>query len=376
MKISRIEIYTADLPYAGGSYALSGGRVFTSFGATFARIITDTGLEGWGESTPFGATYIAADAMSVRSGLHQLAPALLGMDPRAHDVIYDKMDAVMTGQRHVKTALDVACWDIAGKAAGLPVYMLLGGLRSPHIPVISSIPTDTPEAMRGHVQKMRDAGFTGHSIKIGASMADGGPALDAARIIACLDERQPGEWFLADANGGMQPEGLMRLFNLLPSGLDFVLEAPCASWADTMRLRPHCPYPILLDELIQTEADLIQAVSTNLADGVGLKISKQGGLTTSRRQRDIASAAGMVISVQETVGSEVAFAALLHMAAATPSHLLRCALDTRSMVSASVAKFDAPISNGGTTPPELPGLGIEIDRLALGAPVAVFEETR
>ena len=166
----------------------------------------------------------------------------------------------------------------------------------------------------------------------------------------------------------------MRLFNLLPSGLDFVLEAPCASWAETARLRPHCPYPLLLDELIQSEADLIQAISHNLADGVGLKISKQGGLTTSRRQRDIASAAGMVISVQETVGSEIAFAALLHMAAATPNHLLRCALDTRSMVSASVAKFDAPIRDGGTCPPDLPGLGIEIDREALGAPVAVFEE--
>ena len=374
MKISRIEIYTAELPYAGGSYALSGGRVYTSFGATYARVITDTGLDGWGESTPFGATYIAADAMSVRSGLQQIAPALLGMDPRAHDAIYDRMDAVMTGQRHVKTALDVACWDVAGKAAGLPVYMLLGGLRSPHIPLISSIPTDTPEAMRLHVQSMREAGFSGHSIKIGASMTEGGPAMDAARITACLEDRRDGEWFLADANGGMQPEGLMRLFNLLPSGLDFVLEAPCASWAETARLRPHCPYPLLLDELIQSEADLIQAISHNLADGVGLKISKQGGLTPSRRQRDIASAAGMVISVQETVGSEIAFAALLHMAAATPNHLLRCALDTRSMVSASVARFDAPIRDGGTCPPELPGLGIETDREALGAPVAVFEE--
>ena len=79
---------------------------------------------------------------------------------------------------------------------------------------------------------------------------------------------------------------------------------------------------MLLDELIETEADIISLIKHDVADGVGLKISKQGGLTPSRKQRDIALAAGLVI-VQE-IGSEIAFAALLHMAAATPRHSLRC----------------------------------------------------
>ena len=231
MKIARIEIYGTHLPYAGGSYGLSGGRSYTGFDATYARVITDTGLEGWGETTPFGATYIAADATTARAALDTLAPALIGQDPRACDAIYGAMDAVMRGQRHAKTALDVACWDIAGKAANLPVYTLLGGQQgmteNTPIPVISSIPTDTPDEMRRNIERHRQAGFIGHSIKIGAAEEDGGPALDAERISVCLADRRPGEWFLADANGGMRPEQLRRLFALLPDGLDFVVEAPC-----------------------------------------------------------------------------------------------------------------------------------------------------
>ena len=87
MKIKHIEIYGAHLAYAGGIYALSGGRIYTGFDATYARVITDTGLEGWGESTPFGATYIAADSASVRSGMDIAAPAIIGLDPRESDVI-------------------------------------------------------------------------------------------------------------------------------------------------------------------------------------------------------------------------------------------------------------------------------------------------
>ena len=113
-------------------------------------------------------------------------------------------------------------------------------------------------------------------------------------------------------------------------------------------------------------------IATDACDGVGLKISKQGGLTASQRQRAIASAAGLVMSVQDTTGSEIAFAAILHLAQSTPRHLLRCALDPRSMVSTRIAAFDAPIVEGGAHAPELAGLGVTPDPAAIGAPVAVF----
>ncbi|MEM7268362.1 MAG: mandelate racemase/muconate lactonizing enzyme family protein [Pseudomonadota bacterium] len=373
MKIARIDVYQVDLPYAGGTYRLSGGRVYDSFDATIVCVIADDGTEGWGESTPFGANYIAAHALGVRAGIAEIAPHLIGRDPRRHDRLYDAMDEALTGHAHAKAAIDNACWDIDGKAQGRPVCDLLGGRVDGRIPVISSIGGDEPEAMRANVARHREFGFMAHSVKIGADEAEGGPALDAERITACLADRQPGEWFLADANGGLTVEHALRMIRLLPDGLDFVLEAPCATWAETLALRPRCPVPLLLDELIQSDADLIHAIRTDACDGVGLKVSKQGGLTRMRRQRDICEAAGLVTSVQETTGSTIAFAAILHAAQATPRRILRAALDCRAMVSTATAAFNAPIEQGGVIAPDAPGLGLSPDLAVLGEPVASYE---
>ena len=372
MKIARIDVHRAELAYAGGVYRLSGGREYRSFDATIIAIHCDDGTVGWGESTPFGSTYIAAHGDGVRSAIGLLAPAVIGLDPRCHDRIQDAMDSALTGHAAAKAAIDVACWDAHGKAAELPVCDLLGGRIAEPVPVISSIGSDTPEAMRASVARHRKAGFRGHSVKIGAAEGEGGPALDAERITACLADRRPGEWFLADANGGMTPETVLRMLAHLPDSTDIVIEAPCESWRETLSLRARCHLPILLDELIQNDADLVHAIATDACDGVGLKIGKQGGLTASQRQRAIAAAAGLVMSVQDTTGSEIAFAAILHLAQSTPRHLLRCALDSRSMVSTRIAAFDAPVIDGGVHAPASAGLGVTPDPAALGAPVAVF----
>ena len=373
MKITRIEVYQVDLPYSGGVYRLSGGREYTSFDATFTRIITDDGKEGWGESTPFGGTYIAAHANGVRSGLDEIAPNILGLDPRHTARIYDAMDAVLLGHNHAKAPLDIACWDIAGKSAGLPVCDLMGGRIDTPVAMISSIGGDTPKGMRENVAKHRAMGFMGHSVKIGANESEGGPMLDAERIKACLADRKPGEWFLADTNNGLTVEHALRMLSLLPSGLDFVLEAPCSSWVETQSLRQRCSIPILLDELVQTDADIMQAIVQSTCDGVGLKITKQGGLTPSLRQMNICRGAGLVTSIQDTTGSDIAFAAVLHLAQMTPRNILRCALDTRSMVSMTTAAFDAPIKKGGAIAPNVAGLGVTPDMNIMGDPIAIYE---
>ncbi|GAA1273753.1 hypothetical protein [Arthrobacter pascens] len=87
MKITSIELYQVDLPYSGGVYQLSKGRSYDSFDASIVKITSDDGTTGWGESTLFGSTYIAAHALGTRAGVAELAPALLGRDPRQVDRI-------------------------------------------------------------------------------------------------------------------------------------------------------------------------------------------------------------------------------------------------------------------------------------------------
>jgi L-alanine-DL-glutamate epimerase-like enolase superfamily enzyme len=168
----------------------------------------------------------------------------------------------------------------------------------------------------------------------------------------------------------MIPETVLRMLRMLPDGLDFVLEAPCATWRETASLRKRCPVPIIMDELAQQDDDIARIVGDDIADGIGLKISKAGGLTHARRHRDIARAAGLTISVQDTVGSVLAFAGIAHVGATGPERLLRCILDCRDMVTLKTAEFDAPVEQGGVLVPDAPGLGITVDRDVLGSPIA------
>lgn len=369
MQISKIDLFQVDLPYSGGVYHLSRGRTYETFDASIVRITADDGTVGWGESTPFGTTYVAAHPGGTRAAIELLAPALLGQDPRQVDRINDLMNETLIGHNDAKAALDIACWDLFGKSVGLPVCELLGGSTNVPLPLISSIHTGEPEEMRARVADHRARGYLGHSIKIGTADRDGGPAVDAERIVACLADRRPGEWFLVDANTGLSPETARRLFSLLPDGLDFVLESPCATWRETLSVRKASPYPLILDELAANDDDLVHAIELDIADGFGLKVTPAGGLTPGRRQRDIARAAGLIMTVQDTVGSDIAYAAIVHLGATVPPDLLRCVLKASDMVTLTTAKFEPIEVEGGVLPPNAPGLGIEVDESVLGEPV-------
>lgn len=367
MKIKQIDVFQVELPYSGGVYTLSGGREYRSFDATMVRITADNGLEGWGESTPFGSTYIAAHGRGVRAGVAEMAPHLIGCDPRHVDRINDTMDEALVGHLHAKTPIDVACWDLFGKAVGMSVCDLLGGRTNNKLPIISSIYTGTPEDMRQRVQQHREMGYKGHSVKVGDD-----PALDAARVAAALADRQPGEFYLLDANGGMTVESALRMLRLIPRGLDFVLEAPCATWREIVSLRRRTDVPIIWDELATEDASIAQLISEDVAEGFGLKISKNGGLTRGRRQRDMAIAAGYTMSVQETTGSDIAFAAIVHMGQTVPRKLLRCVLACRDMTTLKTAVGHFPIVDGYVVAPMEPGLGITPRLDVLGEPVARY----
>ncbi|RRH94282.1 mandelate racemase [Mesorhizobium tamadayense] len=367
LEIQKIDVFQVDLPYSGGVYLLSGGREYRSFDATIVRVTTDAGIEGWGESTPWGSTYVAAHALGVRSGIAEIAPSLIGLDPRRVDRINEAMDFALVGHEHAKTALDIACWDIFGKSVDMPVCELLGGRTSVRMPIISSIYVGDPEEMRRRVAEHRAKGYIGHSVKVGDD-----PAIDAERIAASMADKKPGEFFLVDANGGMTVETALRMLRLLPQGLDFVLEAPCATWRECVSLRRRTDVPIIFDELATNDASIVQIIADDAADGIGLKISKNGGLTKGRRHRDICLAAGYTVSVQDTVGSDIAFAGIVHLGQTVPEKNLRCILECRDMVTTKVADGDFVVAEGRVIAPDVPGLGITPRLDVLGAPVATY----
>jgi L-alanine-DL-glutamate epimerase-like enolase superfamily enzyme len=127
MRITAIKVYQVDLPLFEGAYKWSEGKAVSVFDSTVVRVETDAGLAGHGECCPLGPVYLPAYAAGVRAGLAEIAPQLLGEDPTGLDVLNRRMDYLLKGHAYVKSAIDVACWDIVGQAAGLPVCQLLGG---------------------------------------------------------------------------------------------------------------------------------------------------------------------------------------------------------------------------------------------------------
>ena len=127
MQITRIRAYRVALPLHEGSYKWSGGKSVSVFDSTVVEVETDKGVTGWGEVCPLGPFYLPAFGPGARTGIAEIGQHLLGLDPRELGVLNQRMDAALKGHPYVKSAIDMACWDILGKVAGLPVCVLLGG---------------------------------------------------------------------------------------------------------------------------------------------------------------------------------------------------------------------------------------------------------
>jgi cis-L-3-hydroxyproline dehydratase len=179
VKITRLRAYQVDLPLHEGAYKWSGGKSVSVFDSTVVQIETDTGLAGYGEVCPLGPSYLPAYGRGVRAGLAELGPHLLGEDPRQLERINRRMDALLKGHAYVKSAVDMACWDLLGQAAGLPVCLLLGGRYGPDFGLYRAISQESPNAMADRVAGYRAEGYRRFQLKVG-----GDPDTDIERIRA------------------------------------------------------------------------------------------------------------------------------------------------------------------------------------------------
>ena len=223
MKIRRIAAYQVDLPLYEGSYRWSGGKSVTVFDSTIARVDTDAGIVGHGEVCPLGPSYLPAYAAGVRAGIAELGPHLIGEDPTELGRLNRRMDAALKGHPYVKSGIDIACWDILGQAAGLPVCTLLGGVSL------------------------------------------------AAKLNGCPDR------LIADANTGWLMHDTARVVRAVRD-VDVYIEQPCASFEECLSIRRRTDHPFVMDESIDDIDVLLRSHAEGAMDVVNLKISKLGGI--------------------------------------------------------------------------------------------------
>jgi L-alanine-DL-glutamate epimerase-like enolase superfamily enzyme len=363
MKITGIHVYQVDLPLHEGSYQWSGGKSVDVFDSTVVEIETDSGLAGYGEVCPLGPVYLPSYAAGARTGIQELAPHLLGLDPTQPAVIYQAMDRALKGHPYAKSALDVACWDLLGKASNQPICNLLGGRFGDDHVLYRAISQESPEAMAEKVAGYRDEGYRRFQLKVG-----GDPDTDIERIHAVAGLMQRGDVLVADANTGWLMKDAARVVRGVRD-VDVFIEQPCETYEECLSIRRRTDHPFVLDESIYNIPELIRAVNDQAMDVINLKISKLGGLSKAREVRDLCVAMGIAMTVEDTWGGDIVTAAISHLAHSTPAELLFTSTDFNSYVTVSIADGAPQRIRGRMAAPTAPGLGIAPRMEVLGTPV-------
>lgn len=368
MKISRVTVWQMDLPLSE-PYWLSGGRLkFEQLDSTFVRIDTDEGVSGWGEGCPWGHTYLPAHGKGIRAGLELIGPTLLGLDPCALGAINRHMDIVLPGHPYVKSAIDMACWDILGKSTDMPLWRLFGAARNDSVDINSSISTGTPEEMIQRVNAASKKGYRVHSAKIGGSNV----AADIARIEAISASLPQNNTVTFDVNRAWTPGVAIQVLGSV-SARDWI-EQPCETLEQCAHVADKVAQPIMLDECMHTFGDHLDAWSRQACQGVKVKPNRVGGLTKAKQIIDFGVSVGWAMHVEDLGGSALADTAAIHLASATPAeHRLASWLCHAHLAVDPVPGQGARNINGTATPSDAPGHGVTPDPEHLGSPVNVIE---
>jgi cis-L-3-hydroxyproline dehydratase len=363
-----VDVYEVRYTHVGGAFAMSGGRAADEQDATVVRIETDGGSVGWGEQCVFTPSFLPGFGPSTRVVLEPLARAILGTDPCQVEVVYARMEATIRGYAYAKSALDIACWDLFGKATGRRVADLLGGIRQEELSLYTGVGISPLDETRERCAQALAAGFRQVQVKVGtASWRD-----DVTRIEACVEALGDVDRIIVDANGYWPQADAMRVVAAVDH-LDVYIEQPCASVVECAQVRRRSRRPFILDEVLTGSREILEAHRNDALDAVRLKLANVGGITPVRRARDVAVALGLPLTVEDSGGGDIVSAAATHLACSTEPKLLLGGYLPSAMVAERIATGAPRAEQGVARLPLGPGLGIEIDESALGKPVLRIE---
>ncbi len=367
MKITRITLWHVPLA-SHVAYYMGGGKSCETVETVVVRLDTDQGFTGFGEVCPI-PHYLAAYAHGVAPAVKEMADVILGADPIGPEALMAKLDRHLPGHVYAKSAIDIALWDLLGKVARLPLYALLGGRQAESLPLYHSISCLEPDEMARIAKEAQASGIGQFQAKLGA---DRNWEADVARLAMVREAVGPGPLVYGDWNCGASRLEATRVGRAV-AHLDVMLEQPCRSLDECAAVRAATGLPMKLDESAHDTASLLEAGRLGCMDAVALKLSKFGGLSALRRARDLCLHLGAAMCIEDVWGSDIATAAALHLAAATPPEAVLNVCDLSGYVAPRLDPAGPARRDGRIAPPEGPGLGLDVDEEQLGKPVAMFD---
>ena len=357
VKISHVHIYQHDLPVVGAPYKMSHSEL-TALDTTLVEIVTDSGISGFGETCPVGPVYAPAHAPGARAALSEIARHVIGLDPLCIDLARARMDQSLAGHSYAKAAIDIALWDIAGKASGRRVCDLLGGAQRERVPSYYAVNVDTPDEVVHMVCEKQDEGFTRLQLKVGGRDVE----QDIEVVRKVFEVIRPDVRLALDANRSLTTRDAIQLSRSC-ADLALVLEQPCATYDEIKSIKPLLCHPVYLDEST-VDLDLtMRSIYDGVADGFGMKVTRLGGLSIMRTVREICRATNRPMSCDDSWGGDIIAAACVHIGATIAPHLLEGVWIADPYIEGNYdAENGISIKDGWIDIPAGPGLGITPDK--------------
>lgn len=329
----------------------------------FVKITTDDGIIGWGEACAHPVT--SETQAGIVATVELFGRTIMGRDPFGIAGIHAALDHLfLQGNAGARSAIDIALYDIMGKASGQPIYNLLGGAFQTTFGLLATMPRAEPKRMAEHAQVLLKRGYTCFEPKMTGQLES--LDADADRLEAIL-EAVPGRCLvIADPNQtwGTAKDTIELLLRRFSGVANVAIEQPVMyhDLEGLAAITQAVPHKVVADEAIQNLATMITIASRRIADMVSLKLGKCGGFYKAVQMMRIAEAAGLPVRIDWTQGSHLLDTATGHLHAAV--RLVGCdpGMDYQLRIK------DRPVSEGGVAlkkgklvMPENPGLGLTVD---------------
>jgi muconate cycloisomerase len=374
VKITSFETFMVALPWRRLHKMAFPGEVLGRY--VIVRLRTDDGLEGLGEATVIkewggdhGRYFGESPELTARLIDSVLGPTLLDQDPFDLEAAHHRMDLAVKGYPYAKAALDEALHDIKGKALGVPVYQLLGGLVRDQIPIAHSLGWLDYDEATSEAAAAVGEGIKTIKIKVGRD------AVYDLRIVQEVRQTIGPELdIVVDANQGWPtPKYAIAILRRMEEyGIRYA-EQPVEGLAQMARVAQAVDVPIMADESAWTAQDVLEIVERGAADMISLYTTKPGGLFKAKKVAAVAEAAGLPLNVNGSHATGVGNAGNLHLVAST------AAVTEAGVFPVTSLRDDQPTQMAGrmylddivTRPfeyrdgclivPRSPGLGVELD---------------
>jgi D-galactarolactone cycloisomerase len=352
----------AAIPTEGQVFSRSGVR--NSRWATLVQVETDEGINGVGSCSGNGELIELIVA-------NVLKPLLIGMDPTEIDAIWDKA-YFRGGHKEFGTrgigvvalsGVDIALWDILGKARGVPLYQLLGGKCHDKVPVYATaLYPEEPAKVAKRARGFAEQGFHGVKIKVGFDLDQ-----DIRIVRAVREELGKDFVIMTDANQGYTLNVALKAADAFAECGAYWLEEPLfvEDIEGHAMLREKGKTPIAVGENLHMCYAFENFIARGAVDFIQPDVARAGGITEIRKITAIAAMHKVPVSFH-TWGDGVALAASVHLSAAL-EHCIVMELDyTYNPLREELLREPFKVANGYLIPPEKPGLGIELNEEALG----------